>query len=556
MELKKQRMGLGTAELVIVILILIALNYLSYKFFARADMTENKQYTVSKATKGVLSKLTDPVTVEFYMSADLPPQMITMRDEAKDKLAEYEAYSGGKFKLRYIDPGTSQDKKESAGAKGVRETQVQVVEHDQASVKNVFFGLALSYEDKTESIPFINLESLEYDLTSKLVKMTMTKKPKIGVFTGPMTFNQQQPPSYNGVQGLLGGADGMYDVVQIDPKNDKVLPPDLDGVFVLGAFGMGDEMKYSLDQFIMKGGKAVIAIDPMMKAGQQQQGMPDMQAYPSLPTLEDQLQAYGVRFTKQLIADRSCASVQMQTGIFTVSQEYPLFPMITPEGLNKDVSAVGKLESLIMPYCCPLDEIAVKDVKFVSLAKSSEKSFTISSPFDLAPMDRQQVQFLEKSSSTKGPYNVIVMLSGKIPTAFPGGPPAPQATPPPAAGETPPPPPPSFDASQQVKLAENNARLVVMSSAAALTDDFLRGSQGNAMFLNNVADMLLMGDDLLNIRNAPTAQRPLRLLSDAQKAFYRWLNVLGVPVLLVLFGLALWMLKGKRRRAIQARYSE
>jgi ABC-2 type transport system permease protein len=555
MELKKQRMGMGTAEIVIIILILFAANYLGYKFFTRFDMTQNKQYTISKATKSVLSKLTDPVTVEFFLSSDLPPQIITMRDEAQDKLAEYVAYSGGKLKLRYIDPGSDTTKKDNAGAKGVRETQVQVVEHDQASVKNVFFGLAMSYEDKTESIPFINIESLEYDLTSKLVKMTMTKKPKIGVFAGPMTFNQQQPPSYNGVQGLLGGQDGMYDVVQIDPKNDQVLPPDLDGVFILGAFGMSDAMKYSLDQFIMKGGKAVIAIDPMMKAGQQQ-GMPQMQAYPSLPTLEDQLQTYGVRFTKQLIADKSCASVQMQNGIFMVSQEYPLFPMITPEGLNKDVSAVGKLESMIMPYCCPLDEIAVKDVKFISLAKTSEKSFTINSPFDLTPMDRQQLQYAEKNSATKGPYNVIAMLEGKIPTAFPAGPPAPAATPPPAAGEAPPPPPPSFDASQQLKAAENNARVVVMSSAAALTDDFLKGSQGNMMYLNNVADMLLMGDDLLNIRNAPTAQRPLRLLSDAQKGFYRWLNVLGVPVLLVLFGLALWMLKGKRRRAIQAKYAE
>ncbi len=75
-------------------------------------MTAGKQYTISKATKNVLEELDDPVTAEFFFSADLPPQLIRMRDEVKDKLAEYAAYSHGKFKLRYIDPGTDAAKKE------------------------------------------------------------------------------------------------------------------------------------------------------------------------------------------------------------------------------------------------------------------------------------------------------------------------------------------------------------------------------------------------------------------------------------------------------------
>lgn len=555
MELKKQRMSMGTAELVIIVLIILAVNYLGYKFFARLDMTAGKQYTISQSSKKVLKGLSDPVTADFYLSADLPPQLIRMRDDVKDKLAEYSAFSGGKFKVRYIDPGTDAAKKEKAESKGVREFQVNVVEKDAASVKNVFFGLALSYQDKNEAIPMANPESLEYDLTSKLVKMTLQKKPKVAIFEGPMNFNQQQQqgPTYAGVQNILGGPEGMYEVVKLNPQTDKVLPEDVDGVIVLGAFGMSDALKYSLDQFLLKGGKVIVALDPMMKAGQQQGMAPD-QAYPSLPTLEDQLQAYGVRITKQLIADQQCASVQMQGGIFVISQPYPLYPEITPKGFNKSVAAVGKLESMVIPYCAPLDEIAVPDVKFTWLAQSSKESFTISSPFNLAP--DQNWRYLSTSSTTKGPFNIAVMLEGKLPTAYPGGPPAPQAPPPSAPGETPPPPPPAFDAAAQVKLAQDGARLVVMSSAAALADDLMRGSQGNMLYLNNLVDMLLMGDDLLGIRSAPTAQHPLDPLSDAQKVFFRWANVLGVPVLLVLFGLLLWFLKGKRRQAIQARFSE
>ncbi len=95
-----------------------------------------------------------------------------------------------------------------------------------------------------------------------------------------------------------------------------------------------------------------------------------------------------------------------------------------------------------------------------------------------------------------------------------------------------------------------------MSSAAALADDLMRGSQGNMLYLNNLADMLLMGDDLLGIRSAPSTGHPMNALSDGQKLFFRWANVLGMPVLLVLFGLLLWFLKGKRRKAIQAQFAE
>jgi gliding-associated putative ABC transporter substrate-binding component GldG len=551
MELKKQRIGVSTAELVIVILIIAAVNYLSYRFFARLDMTENKQFTISKATKNVLKSLGDPVTAEFYLSSALPPQMISVRDEVKDKLQEYAAFSGGKFKLRYIDPGNDQAKKEKATSKGVQETQVQVVEKDQLSVKKVFFGLVLSYADRTEAIPMIaDPQSLEYDITSRLVKLTAEHKPKVGIFIGPMTFNQQQAPSYGALQNMLGGPDGMYETVTVNPQSDTQLPDGLDGLIVMGAFNMPDSMKYSLDQFLMKGGQAIIALDPMMRAGNQ----PGLdQAYPALPTIEDQLQAYGVRFEKQLIADAQCGKAPFSGGFFTMLQDYELWPRIGPEGFSKDVAAVGKLRTLVLPWCCPLDEIKVPDVKFTPLAQTSDLAFIISSPFNLMP--DQDWRFLRTSSASKGPYSVAVLLAGRFPTAFPSGPPQVQAPP---EGDTAKPAPPQFDPATQVKAASDTARLVVLSSATAFSDDFMRyGEQrqwDNQLFTINIVDMLLLGNELVGIRSAPAMARPLKQLSDAEKLLARWLNVLGVPVLVVLFGALLWMLRRQRRLLIQARY--
>lgn len=553
MDNRVKRTGSNLAEIIIIILIIAAVNYLGYKFFVRLDITQGRQYTISSATKKVLAGLDDPVNAEFFLSGELPTQLQLMRDEIRDKLQEYVAYGHGKFKLKYTDPGDDEKKQQRATEIGVPQFQVQVIEKDQASTKKVFFGIALKYGDKTEAIPIISdPRSLEYELTTRLLKLTMARKPKIGIFAGPMVFGQQQQgPSYQGIQQILGGSTGLYDVQQINPQSDTQLPPDLDGLIILGAFGMSESMKYSLDQYLLKGGRALIALDPIMQPNQQQGGM--AQAYPSLPTIEDQLQTYGVRFTKQLIADPASATVGMRTQMGVLMQRYPLFPQIGPTGLNKEVEAVAKASELTMPWCCPLDEIKATGVKYTWLAKTSEGSFLLSSPFNLMP--DQSWDLLSKSSQQKGPFTVAVLLTGKFPTAFPGGPPPYKAPPPARAGEVVPPAPPNFDPKTQLKTGQKEGQLIVMSTAAAMEDQMLQQFQANQVFVANVADMLALGDELLGIRSAPATARPLRqTLTDAQRASIRWVNVLGVPVLVALFGLLLWWLKGKRRLAVQRRY--
>ena len=551
MHTKTQHTTASIAEIVIVVLILLALNWLAYFYFFRLDMTANKEYTISQSTKNILAGLTDQVSAEFFLSADLPPQFASHRDEIKNKLQEFVAYSHGNLKLRYTDPGDDDKEKERAASLGVREFDAQVVSSDQVSVKKIFMGLVLNYQDKSESIPIVADPSmLEYMLASNLVRLTQEAKPKIGLFAGPFVMNeQQQPPSFQGLGQILGGPEGFYEIVQINPKSDKVLPEGLAGVIICGAFGMGDSLKYSLDQFLLNGGQVIVALDPMMEAGQQ--GM-QPQAYPSLPTIEDQLEKYGVKFDKKLIADNQCANAPMSAGIFQVLQPYPLWPKVGPQGLNKDIAAVGQLEALTLPWCCPLKDAGVPGVTYAKLASTSSGSFVLSSPFDLDP--QQDWAFKETSSESAGPYTIAAMVQGEFPTAFPGGPPE-ETAPPVAEGEEPAPAPVSpFNAADQVKTGNGEGRLVVLSSAMGLSDNFLQMFNENILFVANITDTLVMGDDLLGIRSSTVTARPLIQLSDAQKALIRWLNVLVVPVLLVAFGLLLWFIKGRQRQSLLRHY--
>lgn len=544
------------AEIVIVIAILLIVNWLGYKFFKRFDLTENQQFTISDATKSVLGRLDDPVNAEFFMSQDLPPQLVTVRDEVRSKLDEYVAYGRGKFKLKITDPGDDQAEKDRAQQEGVREIEINVFEQDQTTVKKVFFGLVLSYEDKSETITTNEVAdptNLEYALTSRLVKLTQEKKPKIGIFIGTFTTSsQQQGPSYDNIRNLLAGPDGLYDVMTLDAQTNRTLPDDLDGVIIAGAFGMPDSLKYSIDQFIMKGGQVLVAIDPMMQPQQQAGGM--QQAYPSLPTIEDQLEKYGIKLNKQLVVDPMCAQAPMSGGMFTIIRDYYLWPKIGPKGFNPDVGAVAQLESLVMPWTCPLAEVSHEGVKYVPLASTTDQSFTISSPFSLEP--EQDWQYLKSSAPATGPFALVAMVEGDIPTAYPEGPPSPAPPPATEEGDEPVSLAPEFDPGDQLMDSGDKGRVVVMTSAMALSDGFSQQFKQNPLFLNNVVDMMLLGNELMGIRSTPVTARPLKQMTEAQKSFYRWINVLGVPILLVLLALLLWFLKGQRRRAIARYYGE
>lgn len=553
MNNKLSRQGGNITEMLIVLGIILVLSFIGYKYFLRFDLTAKKQYTISKATKDVLHSLDDQVDVEVFMSKDLPPQVVTMAAEVRNKLDEYVRYGNGKIKVHYTDPADDEKEKERAASLGVQELQLQVIEKgSELTVKKIFFGLVLNFVDKSEAIPqIVDPTTMEYDLTSRLVKFTMGEKPKIGFFKGPLVIGEQgqgNEPQYNALNQLLGGSEGLYEVVNIDAQTDKKLPDGLKAVIIAGTFGMSDTLKYSLDQFLLGGGQVLLMMDPMMETGGQMGGMG--QAFPALPTIEDQIEKYGITFNKKLVADEACANASFRAGIFTLQQPYLLWPQIGPQGLNSEVGPIAPLGNIVIPWACPLKPAAdLKGVTLTKLFETSSKAFLMDSPFDLDP--QQDWQFKYTTATEKGRFVLGYMATGKFSSAFDGSKDTlnvPSGND--DAGA------PLFDPSKQLKEGNGQGRLIVISSAKMISDNFVQQFQINGLFLANMADMLALGDALAGIRSAPVVQRPLKSLTEAQQQFVRWSLVLGLPLLLCLFGLLLWWLRGQSRKAIQARYAE
>ncbi len=148
---------------IIVIGILIVLNFFSYQIFYRWDLTQNKDYSISKVSKKTVSDLKDVVNIKVYFSKDLPSQFINLRQEVADILDEYVNYSNGNIRIEFIDPKKDSQTEQELAMLGIPQLQFNVLEKDKYQVVNGYLGIAVKYGDKTQTIPVVeDTRDLEY----------------------------------------------------------------------------------------------------------------------------------------------------------------------------------------------------------------------------------------------------------------------------------------------------------------------------------------------------------------------------------------------------------
>jgi len=173
------------AALVIVNLLLA--NFWLYRgAVARADLTEERLYSISDATRGMLAQLQEPLLIRGYFSAKTHPLLAPLVPQIRDTIREYAAVSGGKVRVEFVDPREDPDLEEQANRQfNIRPTPFQIADRYQSSLVNSYFDVLLQYGDKHEVLRFqdlieikptqtrldVKLRNLEYDLTRSIKKV-------------------------------------------------------------------------------------------------------------------------------------------------------------------------------------------------------------------------------------------------------------------------------------------------------------------------------------------------------------------------------------------------
>lgn len=545
---------------------LILLNVLAAYFpSSRVDLTRNGLFSLAEGSERLAANLDDRLEVTAYFTENLPPPFNATERQVRDLLAEYAAASNGKIIVRFVNPN-DEEKQQAARADGVQPVAHQKIEEDQVAVVEGYRGMVLRYLDESRTISVIqDTTGLEYMITSAIKELVGERKP-IGIVGG------HGGPSLE--QGLtsLKSVLKLYDVQEVDASQD--IDPGLAALLVIGPQQpFSDDELRRIDQYVMRGGSlgvfgGAIAVDLAGQAG------PSARAVSS--RLDGLLGAWGVRLSSKLVADAQCSRAPMAGPLgLQVLVPYPPIPVLQLDEEQLEHPVMFRLASPMLPFVAPLElGDAAPDVRLSVLARSSQDSWTMSGEtISLQPRNPREWQM----SSDAGPFDLMVAIEGKLPSAYA----APINEDDANAIPTPP-------------IAEGEVRVLVVGTSSFLEDSFMppRPPQGEvqmnaalALALNAI-DWLAADSDLIAIRAKTTEEPALDIPDsvlaaegsalaaaeegdeagvesaltkrkaaieswDAKKRAYRWINTLGIPFLVALFGLFRWRQRTNKKRTLK-----
>jgi gliding-associated putative ABC transporter substrate-binding component GldG len=524
----------ATAFVLIVVGIVVAINLISTRLFGRVDLTENRVYTLSPASKDVVRNLPDYLTIKAYISKDMPPELTAVSRYVRDLLDEYRTYSKGKLRFESIDPGADKKLAEEAGQCHVQPLQIQVLRSQKFEVGSYFMGLCFQYQGKTEAIPEVaQLEGLEYQVSSMIKRMTQRKR-KVAFTTGHSEADLNQ-----GFTLLKRDVEREFDTTTVNPSS-AAIGDDVDALVIGGPKQpFDDKARREVDAFLMKGKGAIILADGMVLQAPRG-GMPEMAAQPKIGQnndtgLNELLEKYGFKVNQDFVLDKQNVPGPVDMGGRRMLRNRPEFVGVKVEDDIKDLTVVAGVNVLVFPFPSSVDLVGPlaggqsAGGKLWTIAKSSPDSWKQTGFYFFAPAGEPE------EGKEKGRFGLAYAYQGTLHSAF-----APAAAPGMSGAGT--------DSKQPV-------RLMVVGDSDFANDEYLQLARylpfyaGGAQLLFNAISWTLEDESLTPVRTKSVGVRPITVESDAKVMAVKVINIACVPLAFIGFGIVRWRLRRARRQS-------
>ena len=507
-----RRWGYGVGGLIALAVLFLGVVMLSNVGLRgmRVDLTQNRLYTLSPGTQQVIAELKEPVNLYFYFSretaAKQAPLLMPYATRVREFLEELAARSHGKIHLLVIDPQPFSDEEDRAGEYGLQSLQA-------GGGEPLYFGLAgTNSTDGHAAIPSFQAdreEFLEYDVAKLINELGTPKKPVVGLISSlglqgqfnPMTGQMgEQWPVLTQLQELFTVRPLTTDVDHIDK--------DVDVLMLVHPKHWPQKTLYAIDQFVMRGGKVVLFVDPNSgadTAGQDRSNPLAAAMADHSSDLEPLLKDWGVAYDPtQVIGDLE-RGLEVRT-----SMQSPPIRHIGILGLGhgdmnqKDVVS-ATLEKINLATAGSLAALPGAKTTFEALLSSSASAAPIPAQRFNALTDPSTLRDGFKPTGTR--YTIAARITGPVQSAFPQGAPADQK---PAAG------PPLAHLSHSAAPAN----IIVVADTDLLMDYMWvqtrqvfgqRVAQpfaNNADFVANILDNLSGSSALISVRGRATFSRP------------------------------------------------
>jgi ABC-type uncharacterized transport system involved in gliding motility auxiliary subunit len=488
----------------------------------QVDLTASHLYTLSPGTKQILAGLKEPVTLRLFYSRKLGatiPSYGTYADHVREMLLNYAALSNGKLKVEFYDPEPYSDTEDRAVGYGLQGIPV-----DQGG-ENIWFGLAGSnLEDDERTIPFFQAERerfLEFDLTKLVYELSNPKRSVIGLMTPLPMEGDARMMMMARQQGGNAGQPFASDVllrqtntVKVVPLDAQVIDPDIQVLLVAQPPAtMSDATLYAIDQFVMRGGRLMVMVDPWSEiaaAAPSPTGMPTEDAHSDLKKLFD---AWGIKYDPtQAVGDLSGAWRVRAGGDGSQAVNYVAWFSIR-DGINKEDPATANLKSVTVASPGALTKADGAAIEFTPLLTTSNRSALIPTEKLRIPDPAQLLGDFKPDGQTRV---VAARIRGVLKSAFTGPPALPEGVKRPDNF-------PEFKAS-----TDGPANLVVVADSDILADRFwvriadffgqptATPFADNGPFVANLIGTLSGGDALIGLRSRGDTNRPFTVITQMQ----------------------------------------
>ncbi len=411
-----------------LIAIVILLNFIGSFYFKRFDLTSEKRYTLAESTKTLLSNLNDEVYLKVYLNGDFNPGFSRLKNEAREILDEFRAYSNKQVQYEFITPGEGLTKEETNNIekqlydKGLIPEEIMEHGKDKTTQVRIWPGAIVNYKGKetvwqifTRQTPGIDMETslnnsveeLEYSLTNAIRKLQRTKKAEVTFIQGHGEIDTLHQYSF------MRALSEYYEVdqTQITKGHELTALKGSDAIVITqpdSAFT--DREAYTIDQYIMNGGKVLWLIDPLetntdsLRKNQFTIGL-------NRPlNIEDMLFKYGVRLNPVLVQDLQCGYLKMNTGFQKGQPKFELFPWVYSPLILPDINhpIVNNLDLIKFDFLSTLDTISsAHGIKKTILLRTSKYTKTQPAP---ARVYLSMVQMKPKESQFINSYQAIACL--------------------------------------------------------------------------------------------------------------------------------------------------
>lgn len=419
------RLGIG-------ILLIVILNQLAGIFPSRLDLTEEKRYSVTPATRVLLDDLQDVVYVEVFLEGEMPAGFRRLRKAIEETLSQFDYYADGLIKVDFIDPSSALNEKarneyfRSLIQRGLQPTNLSYKRDGNKTEKLIFPGAIVSYYGQEVPVTLLkgsqsataeerlnqSIEGLEYELANAIRILSNDRRKSIALIQG-----HGEPDSLN-LAGLTNALLEKYDVFNVDlSTEDKDLEKYDAVIFPKPTTAFSSLEKYQIDQYIMNGGKTLFFVDALRVNMDSASGEGTF-AFPYELGLDDMFFKYGVRINRDYVQDIVCGEYPIVAGNMGDQAQirmlpWPFFPMVNNFG-NHPI--VKNLDAVSMKFVSTLDTVKADGIEKIPLLKTSQYSMVNQAPVKVAFNELRKN--LDPERFNHGSKNVAYLLQGKFTSIY------------------------------------------------------------------------------------------------------------------------------------------